>query len=147
MLNPNYLQWGYLEDKYFPKWGFIKAEPAFETHPAASPHLEEADSSSSSLILICFSFCVSLPFAGGYGPPPPGRGAPPPPPPFTSYIVSTPPGGFPPPQGFPQGYGTPPPFSKWPPGAGAHPAPNSAFPHCLLDLDPPCVSPIFNSFS
>ncbi|XP_043358778.1 DAZ-associated protein 1 isoform X7 [Dermochelys coriacea] len=48
---------------------------------------------------------------GGYGPPPPGRGAPPPPPPFTSYIVSTPPGGFPPPQGFPQGYGTPPPFS------------------------------------
>ncbi|XP_025052185.1 DAZ-associated protein 1 isoform X10 [Alligator sinensis] len=54
---------------------------------------------------------VLLDFLGGYGPPPPGRGAPPPPPPFTSYIVSTPPGGFPPPQGFPQGYGTPPPFS------------------------------------
>lgn len=49
---------------------------------------------------------------GGYGPPPAGRGAPPPPPPFTSYIVSTPPGGFPPPQGFPQGYGAPPQFSK-----------------------------------
>ena len=49
---------------------------------------------------------------GGYGPPPAGRGAPPPPPPFTSYIVSTPPGGFPPPQGFPQGYGAPPHFSK-----------------------------------
>ncbi|KAM7327840.1 hypothetical protein ACRRTK_014207 [Alexandromys fortis] len=47
---------------------------------------------------------------GGYGPPPAGRGAPPPPPPFTSYIVSTPPGGFPPPQGFPQGYGAPPQF-------------------------------------
>ena len=43
---------------------------------------------------------------------PAGRGAPPPPPPFTSYIVSTPPGGFPPPQGFPQGYGAPPQFSK-----------------------------------
>lgn len=52
--------------------------------------------------------------AGGYGPPPAGRGAPPPPPPFTSYIVSTPPGGFPPPQGFPQGYGAPPQFSKYP---------------------------------
>lgn len=51
-------------------------------------------------------------FPGGYGPPPAGRGAPPPPPPFTSYIVSTPPGGFPPPQGFPQGYGAPPQFSK-----------------------------------
>lgn len=51
-------------------------------------------------------------FAGGYGPPPAGRGAPPPPPPFTSYIVSTPPGGFPPPQGFPQGYGAPPQFSE-----------------------------------
>ncbi|XP_060088830.1 DAZ-associated protein 1 isoform X2 [Heteronotia binoei] len=51
---------------------------------------------------------------GGYGPPPPGRGAPPPPPPFTSYIVSTPPGGFAPPQGFPQGYGTPPPFRYGP---------------------------------
>lgn len=50
--------------------------------------------------------------AGGYGPPPAGRGAPPPPPPFTSYIVSTPPGGFPPPQGFPQGYGAPPQFSE-----------------------------------
>lgn len=49
---------------------------------------------------------------GGYGPPPAGRGAPPPPPPFTSYIVSTPPGGFPPPQGFPQGYGAPPQFSE-----------------------------------
>ncbi|KAK2082201.1 hypothetical protein P7K49_039426 [Saguinus oedipus] len=36
---------------------------------------------------------------------------PPPPPPFTSYIVSTPPGGFPPPQGFPQDYGAPPQFS------------------------------------
>lgn len=24
MLNCNYLQWGYLEDKYFPKWGFIE---------------------------------------------------------------------------------------------------------------------------
>lgn len=53
-----------------------------------------------------------LSVAGGYGPPPAGRGAPPPPPPFTSYIVSTPPGGFPPPQGFPQGYGAPPQFSE-----------------------------------
>ncbi|NWQ83617.1 DAZP1 protein, partial [Columbina picui] len=60
----------------------------------------------------------------GYGPPPPGRGAPPPPPPFTSYIVSTPPGGFPPPQGFPQGYGTPPPFSF---GYGAPPPPPDQF--------------------
>lgn len=54
------------------------------------------------------AYCVP----GGYGPPPAGRGAPPPPPPFTSYIVSTPPGGFPPPQGFPQGYGAPPQFSE-----------------------------------
>ncbi|XP_053228666.1 DAZ-associated protein 1 isoform X1 [Podarcis raffonei] len=61
---------------------------------------------------------------GGYGPPPPGRGAPPPPPPFTSYIVSTPPGGFAPPQGFPQGYGTPPPFSF---GYGAPPPPPDQF--------------------
>lgn len=60
------------------------------------------------------SCCV----AGGYGPPPAGRGAPPPPPPFTSYIVSTPPGGFPPPQGFPQGYGAPPQFSKCTPKSG-----------------------------
>ncbi|XP_078526050.1 DAZ-associated protein 1 isoform X11 [Lissotriton helveticus] len=44
--------------------------------------------------------------------PPAGRGAPPPPA-FTSYIVSTPPGGFPPPQAFPQGYGTPPPFTGY----------------------------------
>ncbi|KAK2107414.1 hypothetical protein P7K49_012579 [Saguinus oedipus] len=44
----------------------------------------------------------------GYGP----QGMSPlPPPPFTSYIVSTPPGGFPPPQGFPQDYGAPPQFS------------------------------------
>lgn len=63
------------------------------------------------LLLLIHSPSPSLP--GAYGPPPPGRGAPPPPPPFTSYIVSTPPGGFPPPQGFPQGYGTPPPFSKY----------------------------------
>uniref|UniRef100_A0A8C9UA74 DAZ associated protein 1 n=1 Tax=Serinus canaria TaxID=9135 RepID=A0A8C9UA74_SERCA len=69
-------------------------------------------------------FWVSLSFPGGYGPPPPGRGAPPPPPPFTSYIVSTPPGGFPPPQGFPQGYGTPPPFSF---SYGAPPPPPDQF--------------------
>ncbi|XP_028906084.1 DAZ-associated protein 1 isoform X7 [Ornithorhynchus anatinus] len=61
---------------------------------------------------------------GGYGPPPAGRGAPPPPPPFTSYIVSTPPGGFPPPQGFPQGYGTPPQFSF---GYGPPPPPPDQF--------------------
>uniref|UniRef100_A0A286XIB8 DAZ-associated protein 1 n=1 Tax=Cavia porcellus TaxID=10141 RepID=A0A286XIB8_CAVPO len=57
---------------------------------------------------------AASPAGGGYGPPPAGRGAPPPPPPFASYIVSTPPGGFPPPQGFPQGYGAPPQFSKSP---------------------------------
>ncbi|MEE6487591.1 hypothetical protein FKM82_014950 [Ascaphus truei] len=45
---------------------------------------------------------------GGYGPPA-SRGAPPPPP-FTSFLVSSPPGGFPQQQGFPQGYATPPPF-------------------------------------
>ncbi|XP_069502858.1 DAZ-associated protein 1 isoform X4 [Ambystoma mexicanum] len=61
--------------------------------------------------------------------PPTGRGAPPPPA-FTSYIVSTPPGGFPPPQAFPQGYGTPPPFTF---GYGA-PHPPDQFP-------PPGVPP------
>ncbi|XP_078526039.1 DAZ-associated protein 1 isoform X4 [Lissotriton helveticus] len=56
--------------------------------------------------------------------PPAGRGAPPPPA-FTSYIVSTPPGGFPPPQAFPQGYGTPPPFTF---GYGAPPLPDQFAP-------------------
>ncbi|XP_044311773.1 DAZ-associated protein 1 isoform X4 [Varanus komodoensis] len=73
---------------------------------------------------------------GGYGPPPPGRGAPPPPPPFTSYIVSTPPGGFAPPQGFPQGYGTPPPFSF---GYGAPPPPPDQF--APTGVPPPPATP------
>uniref|UniRef100_A0A6I8P5F7 RRM domain-containing protein n=1 Tax=Ornithorhynchus anatinus TaxID=9258 RepID=A0A6I8P5F7_ORNAN len=61
---------------------------------------------------------------GGYGPPPLGRGAPPPPPAFASYIVSTPPGGFPPTQGFPQGYSNPPHFSY---GYGPPPPPPDQF--------------------
>ncbi|XP_069071891.1 DAZ-associated protein 1 isoform X10 [Pleurodeles waltl] len=60
---------------------------------------------------------------GAFGQPA-GRGAPPPPA-FTSYIVSTPPGGFPPPQAFPQGYGTPPPFTF---GYGAAPQPDQFVP-------------------
>lgn len=71
--------------------------------------------------------------AGGYGPPPAGRGAPPPPPPFTSYIVSTPPGGFPPPQGFPQGYGAPPQFSECYP-SGTDPI-STVIPSCCARSD------------
>nr|XP_033809886.1 DAZ-associated protein 1 isoform X3 [Geotrypetes seraphini] len=73
---------------------------------------------------------------GGFGPPA-GRGPPPPPPPqFTSYLVSTPPGGFAPPQGFPQGYGTPPPFSF---GYGAPPPPPDQF--APTGVPPPAATP------
>lgn len=128
MLNCNYLQWGYLEDKYFPKWGFIEGwacvwNPPNSLTPSRGSWLQQQLLGIHLLQFFGFLFLFQV----DMDPLLRAEELLLPPPPFTSYIVSTPPGGFPPPQGFPQGYGTPPPFSKWPPGAGAHPAPNSAF--------------------